>query len=217
MSEPLDRHVLMDRLKACVDELAYPRRIRKPGDQASYTRFPPLVAQLRMTEKDGGLAGAGRPVYESSAPTCLEAIDRYQVIDRQCRAWLRRMGRPARHRLEESLRGLVGFASRLDAPSLAELVSDAHAWRAWARSVTGWAEPAWRPHGPCPQCRAIGGLRVRAKPRAATCVNCWAFWDAAGVVKLGDYIRLWSQSQKTVAAGSGQRLVGNVMSSHPHQ
>ena len=199
-----DRHTLMDRLKRSIDELAYPyshrERLQRSGGKAAWhiTKHPPLIVQLRSHGKDddGPTAGCDRPAYGSAPPVGLHEIDRHAAIQTGCLSWLARMEVAARASLEESLRALVGGAAMLDSDALSDLVADVWAWRCWARTITGWDQPPWKPHGPCPVCRAIGGLRVREAARCATCVECWAYWDRASIIQLADYIRLWAESQQ---------------------
>ncbi len=208
----LDRHLLMTRLKANVDALAYrhrhtePIKARRPdGTPYTYrhdTTHAPLIEQLVMRPKDiEAPDGGGRAVYESSPPSHLHAIDRHRAIETEALQWLRRMRIPARPRLTQCLSALVGGANRLDAEALAELVAASRSWWRWARTITGWDDPPYAPWGPCPVCKRIGSIRARPKPRTAVCVECWASWDSAGVDKLAEYIRLWGETQETVSRG----------------
>lgn len=203
---PVDRHVLMTRLKGSIDALGWRHThtevidARKPdGTPYRYrhiTHHPPLVEQLVMRPKDiEAPEGGGRGVYESSPPAHLHAIDRHRAIQDACLEWLRRMRVPPRSGLSECLRALVGAANRLDVATLEELVDDARTWWCWARTITGWDDAPYAPWGPCPVCQRIGAIRVRIRTRTAVCVECWAHWDTAGLDKLAAYIRMWAETQ----------------------
>ncbi|MGH8792629.1 MAG: hypothetical protein ACRDXX_08290 [Stackebrandtia sp.] len=202
-----DRHTLMRRLADSVDQLAYPYAHREVvehthnGHVRRYghvTRHAPLVTQLsRSVEPSAGVCDGRRASYASAPSARLDAIDRYRVVAQGCARWLAAMEVSPRATLTQNVRALVGGAHMLDAEALADLVAEVRKWWVWTRVVTGWDTPAWTPHGPCPVCENLGGLRVRLAAAVATCVECGAAWDRDAIGSLAEYIHLWSTSRTT--------------------
>ena len=143
----------------------------------------------------GGYTSAHRTLEGKSAPSArLDAIDRLLAIDAGTAMWLVRCRLPLGATTPDNLRRLADHARWLDDDDLGALVADARSWVAWARTVTGWDTPPWRPDAPCPTCEQRGGLRVRLSSRTAVCVDCGGSWDTDGIEALGTFVRLWSAS-----------------------
>jgi hypothetical protein len=97
--------------------------------------------------------------------------------------------------VEPDIARLAEVVSGVGSEAVAALTNDAERWRTWCRIMTGWQDPALRPHVPCPACGALageraglririegasgtGGLRGDASARAGVCLSCNQTWDA---------------------------------------
>ncbi|GIJ50013.1 hypothetical protein Val02_68990 [Virgisporangium aliadipatigenens] len=168
-----------------------PRRRRR----RIITRHPPLLDQLAdAVEPSRAAAGGGLRGYASTPSARLDAVDRLLAIDAGAAMWLTvRLGEPLRADTPANLRGLVGAAHWFDDDNLADLAAAVRGWHTWARTVTGWDTPPWRPNAPCPACEYNGGLRVRLGTGTAICVECGAAWDADTISTLGRYVRTYTE------------------------
>lgn len=160
------------------------------------THHASLLDQLsEAVEPSTSATEGGQRGYGSVPSARLDAIDRLLAIDAGAAIWVVRLGQPLGATTPANLRILTGFARWLPDDDLAVLVGDVRAWVAWARTVTGWDVPPWRPDAPCPVCAGRGGLRVRLASRTAICADCGASWDSDGIEALGNFVRLWSTPQ----------------------
>lgn len=90
-------------------------------------------------------------------------------IERQSHEIARELGiprLPLRKRLS-AISGVIG-----DKPS--RMVKG---WWATARVLTQHDSAPFSPNVQCPECDALGTLRVRFSPQVATCVECHGVWD----------------------------------------
>jgi hypothetical protein len=87
------------------------------------------------------------------------------------------------------MRRLVGIP--WTQPELRNLDKTVRLWLTWARTLTGWDSPAFRPNVKCPACGMRGSLRVRLDRGTACCVepNCYATWDQDTIGILAQIIR----------------------------
>jgi hypothetical protein len=83
----------------------------------------------------------------------------------------------------------VGIATTLDDDNLGRLAREVNRWWTWARVVTGWDSPPWRPNVDCPMCARRGGLRVRLNDRSAACLECGETWDHTTIGLLAEHLR----------------------------
>jgi hypothetical protein len=159
------------------------------------THHASLLDQLSDAVEPSATAAEGTRSGYTSAPSArLDAIDRLLAIDAGAAMWLVRCRLPLGATTPDNLRRLTDHARWLTDDDLGALIADVRSWVAWARTVTGWDTPPWRPDAPCPACEHRGGLRVRLSSRTAVCVDCGASWDTDGVEALGNFVRVWSTS-----------------------
>lgn len=110
-------------------------------------------------------------------------------------AVLRAVGSLISTAVEPDLVRFIELAPGFDQERLDGIGDDADRWRTWCRIMTGWQDPALRPHVPCPNCGTIageraglririesaggtGGIRGDAAARAGVCLSCNRTWDA---------------------------------------
>ncbi|MBM7788866.1 hypothetical protein [Tenggerimyces flavus] len=161
------------------------------------TEHPSLLEQLlgavdpsRSAEEGTGIA---RP-YGSAAAARLDAIDAALRIDREAAAWLRALGKDDPGDTIACVRQLGPHLRNT------EIARDVRRWWTWARVLTGWDSPAWRPDNTCPLCGVRGILRVRLDKRSAVCIGCWETWDTETVGLLADHIRAENDAEKPTRA-----------------
>ena len=196
MRQRLMRH-LIDHVTALTEACDHAEMIDTDARQRRrvVTHHASLLDQLSdAVEPSTSAVEGGQRGYGSTPSARLDAIDRLLAIDAGAARWAVRLGLPLGATTPDTLRGLLNHARWLDDDDLAALVADVRSWVAWARTVTGWDTPPWRPDAPCPACEDRGGLRVRLASRTAVCVTCGASWDADGIEALGVFVRLWSVS-----------------------
>lgn len=228
IADATPRHVLMDRLHRSIDALAYAYShtevidaVRTDGSAYRYrhiSRHPSLLEQLAESvsgNSTGNSDDGPRGIFASGAPVSLEAIDRHRAIAAECRDWLARTGTAPRGNLGADVRALPGAAARLDTDAVAELAGRARAWVCWARTMAGWDSAPWSPDSPCPVCSVHGALRVRLSARTGMCVDCGAYWDRSSIEKLAEFVRLWSESHRSIGCGTGHPVV-NLAESTVH-
>lgn len=149
-----------------------------------------LLDQLATAVEPSSATQAGARGYESSPAARLDAIDMLRKIDRAASGWLVVLHVTVRTTTADNLRALVGAVPDDQATAAAKA---AKRWVTWARIVTGWDVPAWRPNAPCPACDVRGSLRVRVDPMSAMCIEegCETTWneDDGGIAILAEYIR----------------------------
>lgn len=158
-------------------------------------RHDPLVDQLAAAAEPSGSGYDGHSVPSSRPSARLDAIDRLLAIEAGAAALLWRARQPLSDDVKTNLRRLVGVP--WSDTELAEVLKTARRWLAWARTVTGWDAPPFRPHVRCPACDWRDSLRIRLAEQSACCVECGAAWDSATVGVLAEYIR--TASERVVA------------------
>lgn len=154
----------------------------------------PLLDQLEEAVQHARDQGDASSTVPRSKPTArLDAIATLARIDRESATLAAELGL-----------GVTGLRRRLH--GLAEKLGAApnrrvRSWWVQARCVTGWEDPPYVPHVPCPNvdCERWDTLRIRVTDRIATCVECHATWTALDVdehgagadqwIRLGQYVR----------------------------
>lgn len=203
-------------LANAVDALTRPSIHREPTSEwingewrrsSHDTEVPPLLDQLRDAVEPSSSGEGGRSVPGSRAAARLDSIVTLIRIEAAAGMWLvNRCGQPLRNTVEDNLRGLVGYAPTLDNTSLWDLTDAARRWVTWARVVTGWEVPPFRPANTCPLCAARGSLRVRlgdgvsSQDASALCVECAESWDAGTIGLLAEHIRAENQDEPASGA-----------------
>jgi hypothetical protein len=206
------RDDLMLDLSRAVDELTRPRTNSETyqvhdgvrwQNRRHNVRVASLLDQLRLAvEANSTMQDGPRPAFGSKPAARLEAIDRLTAIDSGAAIWAtRHLGQSARENTEGNLRTIVGQAAELEDEPLAALVREVTRWRVWARVVTGWDEPPYRPHNACPLCGVKGSLRIRVIDRYAACVDCGEAWGPDSIMLLAEHIRWENNDEPLEAAG----------------
>jgi len=154
------------------------------------TKHPSLLDQLRAAET-AGHGNEDQPAggYESRPAARLEAIATLNAIDSEVATWITWRRNTVRPTTEANLHAIVGVAADLVLADRRELAVEVRRWLTWARVVTGWDSPPWRPNVPCPMCATKGGLRIRLIEEAAACLDCGAAWDRDSIGLLAEEIR----------------------------
>lgn len=177
---------LADAVSALVDPIrhaeTYVLRAPYPGGPGAAevrvhrTVHASLLDQLATAVEPSSATQAGARGYESSPSARLDAVDMLRRIAIDAGVWLIDLGLPPRGDTAGNLRALVGSA--MTDEQLRNIARDAARWVTWARIVTGWDVPAYRPNVVCPACAVRGGLRLRVDPVSAACVGCGATWGS---------------------------------------
>lgn len=160
------------------------------------TKHPSLLDQLRAAETAGhGSEDQPAGGYESRPAARLEAIATLNTIDSEVATWITWRRRTVRGTTEANLRAIVGIATDLGQDDRRELAGEVRRWLTWARVVTGWDSPPWRPNVPCPMCGVKGGLRIRLLEESAACLDCGSAWDRGTIGLLAEEIRLATEGR----------------------
>lgn len=158
--------------------------------QRHYTRHPSLLDQLRLAIEPSTTVEDGRRPFASKPSARLEAIDRLMDIEAQSDDWVIRLGiGDVKAPAEDNLHALAGAYPGMGPTEARLYARDLRRWLSWAKTVTGWDSPAWRPNAPCPLCEAKGSLRVRLAESTGVCVECGEAWDPGTIGLLADHIR----------------------------
>jgi hypothetical protein len=194
-----DRDTLTQRITSDVDALVDPSTHVQPytiqvgkelQTRSHRIQFPSLLDQMRDQSTDGMSPavdddGGSFDTFGSKPPVNLQAIDRLRAIHAGVRSW---RGKTKLDRLEAELRHLVGDCSRLDVDELELLARDAGRWVTWARIVTGWTTPPFRPRASCPACEQRDSLHVHLVEVNALCTHCGSTWDRDTIGLLAAHI-----------------------------
>jgi hypothetical protein len=153
--------------------------------------IPSLIDQLQavFVSSSGEQTGSG---FASKPAARIDAMDVLMRIDTEAGNWVDQLGHRIAQDLRDNLRWLNQQAPRLTDPEQVHwLACDTRGWATWARVVTGWETPAFRPNNTCPLCAQRGGLRVRVGDGEAhgMCVHCGEHWTAETVALLAEHIR----------------------------
>ena len=153
--------------------------------------IPSLLDQLQaaFVSSSGEQTGSG---FASKPAARVDAMDVLMRIDTEAGNWVDQLGHTIQSDVRDNLRWLNQQAPRLtDLEQLHWLALDVRGWGTWARVVTGWEVPAFRPHNTCPLCGQRGGLRIRVGDGDAQgmCVNCGEHWASETVALLAEHIR----------------------------
>jgi hypothetical protein len=155
-------------------------------DQLAEAAFPSAGA-------DGD---ASAVAYASRPPANLEAVAAHSAITIGATKWAWSLGAQIRDTPADTLRGL---ATKADVAEQRELLRELQHWLRWARIVTQWESPPWRPAAPCPQCGhrggEAGGLLVNLTAETAICTACRASWgdveDDPPLALLAEHVRAY--------------------------
>jgi hypothetical protein len=189
-----------------VDELVEPREHSEPrtvrDDNGTWvttqhrTHVPSLLEQLSEALEPGGTGDTGRAVPGSRPSARVDAMDVEQRIDQAAYLWAKTYATDRRwDPLPSRLRALVGVAGWIETEEQHQLAVEVRRWATWARVVTGWEVPPFRPDNTCPLCASRGGLRVRAGDGVtsteahALCLDCGEAWDPSTIGLLAEHIR----------------------------
>ena len=191
------RDTLLQRIAADVDALVEPSTHVQPYTvqvgkemvtRSHRIQFPSLLNQMRDQTHDGTGApdddGGSFDTFGSKPPINIQAIDRLAAIHAGVRHW---RGRRKLDRLEDELRILVGDCLSMGDDELDVLAHDVGRWVTWARIVTGWTTPPWRPNAECPHCEQRA-LHVHLADVNALCGHCGATWDRDTIGLLAAHI-----------------------------
>lgn len=198
MTHPLD-------VLTCIRELTEPTTHREPftittiragaiwnETRHHVTSHPSLIVQLLDAIEPSSSAEDGkRPAFGSKPTARLEAIDAALRIDHESARWLRNLGHDDPGTTVDCVRGLGPHALDRD------LAADIRRWWSWARTLTGWDTPPWKPANTCPICAERGTLRIRLAHHTGTCTNCWSTWEPDMIGLLADHIRFENHESVT--------------------
>lgn len=211
MTQP--RHMT---LTDCIHELTQPHdhaehyTIRVAGEwrgQHHTTHVPALMTQLWANDTPSQAVEEGpRPGFASRPAARLDALDTAARIDLAAARWIRDLGEDDHHTdTAATIRQLHALAASAHPDTRRAIEADVRRWWTWARIVTGWDSPAWKPDATCPQCTERGTLRVRLADQLATCTNdaCRCTWEPDTIGLLADHIRAESEAEKPVRVGRG--------------
>jgi hypothetical protein len=168
-----------------------------------HTDQPSLLDQLRQAlvpapDQDEGASTGGS--YESRPPLNSDALDCLMRIEAWSARWVSvGLSMALRPDVEGNLRALVGAGAAMEDDRLDSLVWEVRSWHVWARTVTDWQAPPWRPHCPCPHCEHRGGLRVKLDTHTAVCTACGAVWGPESIGILADHVRECGEDQRVAA------------------
>lgn len=139
-----------------------------------------LLTQLRTaiqpaatTDETGSAVPASRP------PLLIEALSRHLEIAMRTNRWIHHTRLPNRGQPEHNIRALVGAVHTLTSDEQHALRADLRQWRSWAAVLSGWANPPYCPHVPCPNpdCSKLGTLRIIIDRHKGMCSACGHIWD----------------------------------------
>lgn len=151
-------------------------------------RIPGLIEQLYAAAFDPSMQleeGGNRTKPKSKPPVAIEAMSRYQDIDRASRRWARSVRVQEHADPARNIRELVTAASgqrgylAWDDETMEALVQEARQWRRWAAILTGWESPPKRPYIKCPVCAGVSTIWVNMSVGSAYCAGCLFTWDDA--------------------------------------
>lgn len=150
----------------------------------------PLLDQLEAAIQHGRGTDTPSGIHQSKPCGRLDALQTLQRIDKQSAAYAATLGvppQPLRARLS-AISGKIGATQD----------AKVRAWWVSARCITGWEEPAYQPHVPCPNldCERWDTLRIRIHDAIGTCIECGTTWHGDQFPTLGDYIR-WASEHLT--------------------
>jgi hypothetical protein len=158
--------------------------------------IPSLLDQLQavFVSSSGEHAGSG---FASRPNARIDAMDVLMRIDTEAGNWIDHLGHTIEPELRDNLRWLNQQAPNMTDPEqLHDLALDSRGWATWARVVTGWEVPAFRPNNTCPLCAQRGGLRIRVGDDNAQgmCVHCGEHWTPATIGLLAEHILVESDT-----------------------
>ena len=162
------------------------------------TTVPALLRQLVAASPSGNVQERDNTGYGSRPTARLEALDTLMEIDAQAARWVRWLGHDDPGSTIACVRRLGGLYPDQDKRVQAELARDMRHWWTWARIVSGWDSPAWRPDNTCPMCGERRTLRINLAAQAAFCVHetCHETWDETRIGLLAEHIRQESEQER---------------------
>lgn len=228
----MNRDRALAELADLVEQLAEPHQHHEPIvdrdrhrnrtiRRAWSTRQDGLLMQLAAAAIDTTASehASGPVVPGSRPPGGWEALALHAAITIGAVRWCWQLWLGQRDTVQANLRALVGSAPGLDDQTLTKLLADVRGWHHQAAVMTGWADPAYAPHVPCPGCEQQGGLRVHVSRRMAMCVRaqCGARWTPETIGVLADYIRAAADSRpaRRVPIRSGRAGSGGWLPAGP--
>lgn len=225
--KPISRptHIYIPNIRHRINELTRPITTRTTQDYGyddidpayNPTRtitHPPLLDQLRAAISGRiGHPEGGSTAFASRPGARIDALDTLTRIETDTRNWVNQLGGHPRSTAEGNLWYLNGATADMGATDLDFLDHDTRSWHAGAAITSGWDEPAWRPHVPCPNCETTDTLRIRTDPIMGYCTHCGEGWDQATIGILGNHVQaMLDKAGETLVApgtrgGSGRGLV----------
>lgn len=151
-------------------------------------RVPGLIEQLYLAATDPSLhaeEGGTRMKPKSKPPLAVEAMSRFQDIDRAARRWVKSVRVEEHADLGRCVRELVSAAAgqrgylAWDEDTIDALLVEMRQWRRWAAVLTGWESAPWRPYIKCPVCEGVSTIWVNMAAGSAYCASCMFSWDDA--------------------------------------
>jgi hypothetical protein len=151
-------------------------------------RIPGLIEQLYAAAFDPSMhleEGGNRVKPKSKPPVAIEAMSRFQDIDRAARRWVRSVKVEEHVEVDRNIRELVSAAAgqrgylAWDDETMEALLLEMRQWRRWAAVLTGWESPPKRPYIKCPCCSGISTIWVNMSVGSAYCSGCLFTWDDA--------------------------------------
>lgn len=165
---------------------------------------PGLLAQLEeefaRRVADGPYVSA--TLYGPRPPVALDCLSTHTQVTIAVARWLWDHQEPQRETVQGNLRAMVGLAGRLPDADVERLVDDLARWVRWCQVLTGWASPAWRPHGascPVDGCRGRGTLRVHLSAQTAICLGCGTTWGPDDIADLAHHVRCATEADPVAA------------------
>ena len=217
MSAPRD--ALVQRVAADVDALVEPSTHVQPYTvqvgketvtRSHRIRFPSLLNQMRDQSHDGTAPpdddGGSFDTFGSKPPVNLQAIDRLRAIHDGVKNW---RGKQKLEKLETELRHLVSDSTSLVDDELEALARDVGRWVTWARIVTGWTTPPFRPNADCPHCEHRD-LHVHLSDANAFCGHCGSTWDRDTIGLLAAHITGQADQDRFGGVTPGRSLAVTV-------
>ena len=179
-------------LHQMIRELTQPTQHHEPYTRRHKPRHhttnnPPLLHQLDQSAMPSNNHTDDTSTIAGSRPSAsLDAIDTANRIHKDATTWLTTLGYDTTGTIIDRVHRLTPAATTHH-----DLARDIRRWWTWARTTTGWDQPAWQPHNTCPICGKRGTLRIRLDDKLATCINdeCRATWDHTTIGLLADHIR----------------------------
>jgi hypothetical protein len=151
-------------------------------------RIPSLIEQLYAAAFDPSMhaeEGGSRVKPRSKPPVAIEAMSRFQDIDKAVRRWVRSVRVEEHVQLDRNIRELVTAAAgqrgylAWDSETIEALLLEMRQWRRWAAVLTGWESRAWQPRIKCPVCEGKSTIWVSDALRTAYCSACLFTWEDA--------------------------------------